>query len=35
MREGIQAGLNLVQKGRTFPGKEALTKLKQKHGISS
>ena len=33
--EGIQAGLNSVQEGRTFPAKEALTKLKQKHGISS
>ncbi|MEM1172200.1 MAG: type II toxin-antitoxin system Phd/YefM family antitoxin [Cyanobacteria bacterium P01_H01_bin.35] len=33
--EGIQAGLNSVQEGRTFRAKEALTKLKQKHGISS
>ncbi|NEP40583.1 MAG: type II toxin-antitoxin system Phd/YefM family antitoxin [Okeania sp. SIO2H7] len=33
--EGIQAGLNSVREGRTFPAKEALTKLKQKYGISS
>jgi len=33
--EGIQAGLNSVREGRTFPAKEALTKLKEKHGISS
>ncbi|MDY7005413.1 MAG: type II toxin-antitoxin system Phd/YefM family antitoxin [Cyanobacteriota bacterium] len=33
--EGIQAGLNSVQEGRTFPAKQALTKLKQKHGISN
>ena len=33
--EGIQAGLNSVREGRTFPAKEALSKLKQKHGISS
>ena len=31
--KGIQAGLNSVQEGRTFPGKEALIRLKQKHGI--
>ena len=33
--EDLQAGLNSVQEGRTFSVKEALTKLKQKHGISS
>lgn len=33
--EGIQAGLNSVREGRTFPAKQALTKLKQKYGISS
>ncbi|NEQ38115.1 MAG: type II toxin-antitoxin system Phd/YefM family antitoxin [Okeania sp. SIO3I5] len=33
--EGIQAGLKSVREGRTFPAKEALTKLKQKHEISS
>lgn len=33
--EGIQAGLNSVGEGRTFPAKQALTELKQKHGISS
>ncbi|NES67765.1 MAG: type II toxin-antitoxin system Phd/YefM family antitoxin [Okeania sp. SIO2D1] len=33
--EGIQAGLNSVQEGRTFPAKQTLTKLKQKHGISN
>jgi prevent-host-death family protein len=31
--KGIQAGLNSVQEGRTFPAKEALIRLKQKHGI--
>jgi prevent-host-death family protein len=33
--EGIQAGLNSVREGRTFPAKQALTEIKQKHGISS
>lgn len=33
--EGIKAGLNSVREGRTFPAKQALTELKQKHGISS
>ena len=32
--EGIQAGLDAVKQGRTFPAQQALTELKQKHGIS-
>ncbi len=30
----IQAGLDAVKQERTFPANQALTKLKQKYGIS-